>query len=103
MSAKCTFKTNSGQVRLTDFMPVRPRAMDRDEGDGRASCCILRLVEGLAGDVEFAIDFRPTFDYARATTEVTLRPAGAVARAGDESLTLSCPTPLPARTLLAPT
>ena len=80
-----TFATSSGRVLVTDLMPVPPL------GSGSS---ILRLVEGLSGEVEVEVAFRPTFDYARAATELTARPGGAVAYAGDATLVLTCPVEL---------
>lgn len=55
-----TFLTDGGQTRLTGFMPAeRRRAGGRGE-DIEHSHRILRLVEGLTGDVEIEVTFRPT-------------------------------------------
>ncbi len=87
-----TFKTDEGQFRLTDFMPVE-RLTEGHRGEDIASGqSILRLVEGLSGSVEVELGFRPTFDYARSPrADITLREGGAVARSGGETLVLSCP------------
>lgn len=93
-----TFTTSSGTVRLTDLMPVpeaRPpegdgRAPRREESTGR----LLRVVEGLDGEVEIEVTFRPTFSYARADTRLAPHPGGATARFGSELLALACPAPL---------
>ncbi|MDQ3802448.1 MAG: glycoside hydrolase family 15 protein [Acidobacteriota bacterium] len=85
-----TFSNGDGRVRLTDFMPVE-RLTEGHRGEDIASGqSILRLVEGLAGSVEVELSFRPTFDYARARADITLREGGAVARCGAETLVLSC-------------
>jgi GH15 family glucan-1,4-alpha-glucosidase len=89
-----TFKTDGGQFRLTDFMPVERLTESHRGEDIASSHRILRLIEGLAGSVEVEIVFRPTFDYARARTTVTPRPGGAVAHAGREALGLACPAQL---------
>ncbi len=89
-----TFTTATGRVRLTDFMPVRSRpshSADQDIARGRQ---VLRLVEGLDGEVAFEVGFRPAFDYARGITEIIPRRDGAVARAGAETLFLDCPVAL---------
>jgi GH15 family glucan-1,4-alpha-glucosidase len=86
-----TFDADGGRFRLTDFMPVE-RLTESHRGEDIASRHgVLRLLEGLSGGVEVEISFRPTFDYARARAEVTLREGGAVARSGGETLVLSCP------------
>ncbi len=86
-----TFATAGGQVRVTDLMPVRSDAGTGRGEDVRPSQRILRLVEGLAGEVEVEVSFRPTFNYARAATTITPCLGGAVARGNDETLVLSCP------------
>ncbi len=86
-----TFATASGQVRVTDLMPVRPGAGTRRGEEVRSSQRILRLVEGLAGEVEVEVSFRPTFNYARAATTIAPCPGGAIARGDDETLVLDCP------------
>jgi GH15 family glucan-1,4-alpha-glucosidase len=89
-----TFAGDGGRFRLTDFMPVE-RLTESHRGEDIASGCgVLRLLEGLAGSAEVELSFRPTFDYALARAEVTLREGGAVARSGGESLVLSCPARL---------
>jgi GH15 family glucan-1,4-alpha-glucosidase len=89
-----TFRTERGEARLIDFMPAeRRRATGRGE-DIEASHRIMRLVEGLAGDIEFDISFRPTFDYARAPTAFTVSDSGAIARGGNQSLVLGSAIPL---------
>ena len=89
-----TFQTDEGRIRLTDFMPVEPRTADRRGEDVASSHKILRLVEGLAGEVEVVISFRPTFDYARARSGVTAYAGGAVAQSDREYLALICPVSL---------
>jgi GH15 family glucan-1,4-alpha-glucosidase len=83
-------------VRLTDFMPVWKRSASRRGHDIDSRRQILRLVEGLAGEVNLELHFRPTFDYAGTETAVTASSGGAVARAGHESLMLTCPFDLQA-------
>ena len=89
-----TFQTDAGRIRLTDFMPVEPRTADRRGEDIASSHKILRLVEGLAGEVEVEVSFRPTFNYARAHSSVTAYASGAIAQSDRESLVLICPVRL---------
>ena len=85
-----TFRTADGQVRLTDFMPAA-----FDAGGGQVfPHRILRRLEGVAGRVELEIEFRPTFDYARAGADLETHPRGAIARRGAEALSLVCPARL---------
>lgn len=89
-----TFDTGDGRVCLTDLMPVTQLDRDRKGEDIGSSYEILRLLEGLAGVVECEIVFRPTFDFARAHSAITLCEKGAVASTNSESVVLYCPTPL---------
>lgn len=91
---RTTFRTGGGRLRLTDFMPVQPRTAGSGVTEIAPGRRILRLVEGLAGEVDVEVAFRPTFDYARTETTIAPLPGGAVARAGGESLTLACPVAL---------
>src|SRR5215212_1298897 len=85
------FETDAGRVRVTDFMPVREREPGGRGEDVATARRILRLVEGLSGTAELEVSFRPTFDFARAETRLEACEGGAVATAGKEAVTLSCP------------
>lgn len=89
-----TFETADGRVRLTDFMPAWSHQA-AGNGDGHHHS-ILRLIEGLAGDVEMEVGFHPTFGFAGESTAVTAGEGGAVARGDHNSAVLSCPIPLAA-------
>jgi GH15 family glucan-1,4-alpha-glucosidase len=93
-----TFTTASGQVRVTDFMPVRRRRAKHKGHDVDTDQQILRLVEAVSGPADVDISFRPTFDYARAETTIsTPSEGGAVATGNGQYLALACPgTPLSA-------
>jgi GH15 family glucan-1,4-alpha-glucosidase len=64
------FITDQSRVRLTDFMPVHRRTVFCRGHDVGTSRRILRLVEGVGGEGEVEIGFRPAFDYARGETTV---------------------------------
>src|SRR3712207_3489583 len=55
-----TFRTSSGTARLTDLMPV-VRAADSLAPMRE----VLRILEGLEGELEFAIRYEPRPNYAR--------------------------------------
>jgi GH15 family glucan-1,4-alpha-glucosidase len=87
-----TFTTASGQVRLTDFRPIYSRQASPEGYDVGTSGHTLRLIEALSGEVELAVEFKPTFDFARAATQVTpVAGRGAVAQANGSYVTLACP------------
>jgi GH15 family glucan-1,4-alpha-glucosidase len=85
-----TFSGASGSMRLVDLMPVHPRTTHRRGYDVGGSRRVLRLLEGLSGELEVEVAFKPTFDFARERTEIAVRPAtGAIARAGGRYLALA--------------
>lgn len=83
-----TFHIESGQVRLTDFMPAEERSGHGRGEDIAESHRLLRLIEGVAGEVEMEVSFRPTFDYARTTASIDVHSGGAVARGAGQILRL---------------
>jgi len=85
------FSTDRGRFRLTDLMPVERLNRSHEGEDIASHYRIIRLVEGLSGEAEVEINFRPTFDYARAETAFDFHDGGAVARHGREALALACP------------
>jgi GH15 family glucan-1,4-alpha-glucosidase len=92
------FETDSGRIRLNDFMPVGRLAGDYKESPPVTRRSISRLIEGLNGEVEIRVNFRPTFNYARSKTEIEpLAKGGGVARAADETVVLYCPFALNAK------
>ncbi len=67
------FQTDTGLARVTDFMPVasteeRRRLLTPD-------CHVLRVLDGLDGEVEFEIECRPRPDFARVTPRLIDRGA----------------------------
>ena len=87
-----TFRGAGGRVRVTDFMPIHHRTVERRGYDVGTSRRLVRLAEGLDGETELEVGFKPTFDYARAEAALSTTPdGGAVARAGGEYLVLACP------------
>jgi alpha,alpha-trehalase len=86
-----TFSTDRGAVRLTDLMPIHQRSSDHEGYDVGSSRRILRRLDGLDGEVELMVEFKPTFDYARANTLVEICDGqGAIAHADGRFLTLAC-------------
>ena len=86
-----TFSSDHGVVRLMDLMPIHQRSSDHEGYDVGSSRRILRRLEGLEGEVELTVEFKPTFDYARAHTRIEIcRGEGAIAHADGGYLTLAC-------------
>src|SRR5690606_1888703 len=77
------FRTDSGEVRLTDCMPLHA-----------GPSALLRRIEGLSGHVDLQMCFSPTFDFARSATHVEPSSGGCVAYDDhlEQVLALSAPT-----------
>ena len=82
------FHTPGGSARVTDFMHSARIAHSRLGVDDPHCHRLLRRVDGLAGCIEMDFEFRPTFDFARKTADVSLTPDGAQAIAVNEQLLL---------------
>lgn len=83
-----TFETPSGELTVTDFMPVIGENVAHEYPD-RA---IYRQVTCTGGSVDVDVTFRPRFDYARADTTLETTSGGIHATSGDERAFLSTPT-----------
>jgi GH15 family glucan-1,4-alpha-glucosidase len=89
-----SFETDSGRMRITDFMPVQ-LAGESHRGEGiRTTHRIIRIVEGLSGAVDVDLEFVPTFDYATVSAVLDVHPGGAVAHGGPHQVWLTAPWPL---------
>ena len=87
-----TFEVGGGVVRLTDFMPVHARGHHRRGYDVGTAHRVLRLVEGVRGEVDLELSFCPSFDFCRSSTRLEVVPGqGVVASGGRECLALACP------------
>ena len=79
-------------------MPVGRLAGDYSDSPRVTRRSITRLIEGLSGEVEIEVNFRPTFNYARSKTEIEpFARGGGVASAADETVVLYCPFALNAK------
>lgn len=74
------FETESGKVRLVDFMPVRGETGD-----------LVRIVEGVSGNVPIEMELVIRFDYGHDVPWVTQRHGGLYAIAGPDALILRTP------------
>jgi GH15 family glucan-1,4-alpha-glucosidase len=93
MVLRSEIRTSSGAVAVTETLPFLP--LERGHGIGhRAPHAIVRMVEGLAGEVELVTEVAPRPEYGM--TVPLWRPVdgGAVARGGTSAFVLSCPVPL---------
>jgi GH15 family glucan-1,4-alpha-glucosidase len=78
------FETADGAVRVIDFMPRR--------GDGPPR--LMRIVEGLRGDVPIRMELSLRPDYGTISPWLELAADGVVATAGPDAFRLSTPLPL---------
>lgn len=64
---RTTFSTASGKAAVIDFMPVgrKPGASVHDYIGLSAPLALARVVEGIEGSVEFAIECKPSVEFAR--------------------------------------
>jgi GH15 family glucan-1,4-alpha-glucosidase len=75
--------TDSGVVRLIDFMPPRTKAPD-----------LVRLVVGVEGSVKMRMEYVVRFEYGAIVPWITATETGVVAVAGPDTLQLRSPVPL---------
>jgi GH15 family glucan-1,4-alpha-glucosidase len=89
MVLRSTLRARGGQARLTDLLAVDPR-------DPRSSPHqLLRIVDGVRGTVELAIQIAPRFDYGDCAPWLRrLGPRRIAAFGGDDSLDIQCDVPL---------
>ena len=81
------FETDSGEVRLRDFMPYTRRRVPTAE--------IYRRLEGVRGSVEVEVVFEPRFDYGRVAAALERQERGVLARSPhDETVVLATDVPL---------
>jgi GH15 family glucan-1,4-alpha-glucosidase len=73
------FETKSGAVRIIDFMPLRNGGAPQ----------LVRIVEGLAGEVLMRLEFIPRFDYGSLAPWVEATVDGIMALGGANALHLS--------------
>ena len=81
-------ETASGRARLIDFMPPRGEAPD-----------VVRIVEGVAGEVDFRMDLVLRFDYGSVVPWVRNVDGALVAMAGPDAVCLWTPVELVGKNL----
>ena len=60
-----TYATRTGVAKVYDFSPIAPSGEHMDDLDRDHCHEIVRIVEGVSGEVQFALTCRVTPDYAR--------------------------------------
>ncbi len=81
-----SFRTRRGVLKVTDFMPVVPRA---DKGNNEERHVLYRLLEMDKGQMYVEMLFEPRFDYGRAETSIRSIEGGVLAEGGGLSLALT--------------
>jgi GH15 family glucan-1,4-alpha-glucosidase len=83
------FRTETGELHLTDFMPVSIGGCGGPDACDLESHELYRKLEVKAGPVKVSVLFEPRFDYARAETAVSKKEFGVLAEGAGEALGLS--------------
>jgi GH15 family glucan-1,4-alpha-glucosidase len=88
-----TFKTASGVLVVTDFIPIRKRKAVHATGEDITSPHrIVRLIRCTGGTIELSIAIKPTFSFATERAEIALSEDGAVIFKGShDALHIHCP------------
>ncbi len=81
------FRTRTGIMQVTDFMPVCACGREDMEDEVHE---LLRFVKVVQGRADVDVVFEPAFDYARAHTVIERRENGIFASGGNEVITLTC-------------
>jgi GH15 family glucan-1,4-alpha-glucosidase len=84
MVLETTWSAPGGRARVLDFLPVDP---DRPEQARRQ---LVRIVEGLEGEVGFELDIAPRFDFGAASPWIHEQSGSHFALAGDDALLIAC-------------
>jgi GH15 family glucan-1,4-alpha-glucosidase len=85
MVLETTWNARGGRARVLDLLPVDPRSPEN------ARRQLVRIVEGLEGEVDFALEIAPRFDFGEASPWIHQDDAGThFALAGDDALLIAC-------------
>ncbi|EFH88391.1 glycoside hydrolase family 15 protein [Ktedonobacter racemifer] len=84
------FLTNDGVGQITDFMPVYPAQRLGYQHQ------MIRMVKVVRGSLDFCMECRPAFNYAREAHELQLSESGALFQSSELALALDASVPLEA-------
>jgi alpha,alpha-trehalase len=93
MVLETTFRTGDGAVKLVDAMALDPSEEGHDLGNG-APRMIIRVVEGLKGDVELDLSLAPRPEYGLVEPRLALSDGGLVGRGGPVRIVFSSEVPV---------
>ena len=87
------FFADQGMAEVTDFMPIGREAGGQTE---QSSHQIIRIARAVRGPVQFRMECRPAFDFARTPHEIRIEPDGrnAVFASPQQQFALISPLPL---------
>jgi GH15 family glucan-1,4-alpha-glucosidase len=89
MILETVFSTSEGDIRLTDFFAMN------DKGPENPPLDLVRLIDGISGDVEVRIDVAPRFDYGEIIPRMMRHPSGMFTAIGsNQGLIIHSDTPL---------
>jgi len=90
-----TFETDSGSVRLIDFMPVHPHSRPEQPREVGTRQQIVRILECISGSAEIVLECHPRFDYGTIVPHVELSTERAgFAHGGCDAISVCCSAPL---------
>lgn len=88
------FESPDGTVRLTDCLPFERGSRPDSPREIHTQDVIVRVVDGLSGNVPMAMDFSPRFDYGHILPWFTRQGDAIEAVGGPDALRLAADTPL---------
>ncbi len=97
MALETTFITDAGSFRLVDALAMGANERGHDIGGG-APALLIRLVEGVAGEVEVEMDYVPRTEYGLIFPLLSAIEGGIAGRGGADLTVLSSPIDLEYRT-----
>ena len=90
-----TFETDSGSVRLIDFMPVHPHSRPEQPREVGTRQQIVRILECISGSADIVLECHPRFDYGTIVPHVELSTERAgFAHGGCDAISVCCSAPL---------
>ena len=89
-----TFATEGGRFRLTDCLPIEQGGKTADPRRLHTQDVFVRVVEGLEGHADVAMEFAPRFDYGGITPWVRAHGEGLEAVGGPSALDLQATVPI---------
>ena len=91
MALETIVQTDRASARIIEAMSLGPDERGHDLGRG-APGTVLRVIEGIEGELEFAMEFAPRPEYGLIRPLLVSVDGGAIGRGGAHVLALSCPT-----------